>query len=135
VSAGASGVVIRPEPNPGARVEGDRPLTAYFEIYHLEPGPAGRARFEYVYTVRSAEKDTRLWIQRVLAPRRTIPEISVSRDEENIGPLRRQFVSVPVQALPSGRYILEIKVRDLVANTETTRSARFTRAALATATP
>jgi len=125
VSAGAAGLVIRPEPNPGARVEGDHPLTAYFEIYHLSPGQNGPSRFEYVYSVRSAEKDARVWIQRLLAPRRQIPEIAATRAEENAGPLRRQYVSVPVQSLPSGRYRLEIRVRDLVSNTEAARSAEF----------
>jgi len=131
VTAGAAGTVIRPAPNPGAVVEGDRPLTAYFEIYHLAPGPAGASRFEYVYSVRSAEKDARVWIQRVLSPRRQIPEISASRSEENRGPLRRQYVSVPVQPLPEGRYRLEIRVRDLVSNAEEARSAVFVKIAAA----
>ena len=116
---------VRLEPNPGRRVEGAAPLTAYFEIYHLSAGPDGRARFEYVYTVRSAAKDARIWIQRMLAPRARIPEISATRAEENQGPLRRQFVSVPVQSLPPGSYRLEIRVRDLVSETEVASSAEF----------
>ncbi len=134
VSAGAAGPVIRPEPNPGARVAGDRPLTAYFEIYHLGD-PGGRSRFEYVYAVRPAGKDQRFWIQRLFAPRPQFPEISASRAEENAGPLRRQFVSVPVQALPPGRYKLEIRVRDLVANTEAVRSAEFLKTEAGATTP
>ena len=135
VSAGATGVVIRPEPNPGARVAGDRPLTAYFEIYHLGSDTAGRSRFEYVYTVRAATRDKRIWIQRLLAPRPQVQEFSASGSEENFGPLRRQFVSVPVQSLPLGRYKLEIRVRDLVANTEAVRSADFLKTGAGPATP
>jgi hypothetical protein len=34
---------------------------------------------------------------------------------------------VPVQALPPGRYRLEIRVRDLIAGDEVTASAEFSR--------
>jgi GWxTD domain-containing protein len=125
VSSGTTGVVIRPEPNPGARVEGGRPLTAYFEIYHLSPGRNGMSRFQYIYTVRPAEKDTRIWFKRLIAPRPQVPDVSASRAEDNAGPLRRQFVSVPVQSLPAGRYKLEVRVLDLVSNTQAVRVAEF----------
>lgn len=121
----AAGPAVRIEPNPGARVAPDQPLSAYFEIYGLRAGREGVARFEYVYSVKSAEKDRRVWIQRVLQPRPLPPAISATREEENLGPLRRQFVSVPVQSLPPGKYRLEITVRDLVAGGEATRSAEF----------
>jgi hypothetical protein len=120
-----AGPGVRIEPNPGARVPGDGPLTAYFEIYHLRPGEDGQTRFEYVYTVRSADKDPRIWIQRLLAPRPAIPEIEATRTEEQVDTMRRQFVSVPVEDLPSGRYMLEVRVRDLVSGLEVVREARF----------
>jgi hypothetical protein len=80
---------------------------------------------EFEYTVRSAEKDRRLWIQRLIAPRPPIPDVSATRREEQTGPLRRQFVTVPVQTLPAGRFRLEIRVRDLNAGTEAARAAEF----------
>jgi GWxTD domain-containing protein len=120
---------VRPEPNPNARVRGSDPLTAYFEIYHLQTGADGRARFEYVYAVRSAERDRRIWLQRVFQPRAPLPSISATRAEEQVGDLRRQFVRVPVQSLPAGRYRLEIAVRDLLAGSESKRVAEFVRVA------
>jgi GWxTD domain-containing protein len=120
---------VRIAPNPGARVDGVSPLTAYFEIYHLMTGRDGQARFEYVYTVKSAERDPRIWLQRVLNPRKQPNPIEVSREEENIGDMRRQFVTVPVQSLPPGRYQLEIKVRDLMAGQEVARTALFVKVA------
>jgi len=116
---------VRIEPNPAAFVARGDPLTAYFEIYGLAPDGSGLARFEYVYTVRSAERDPRIWIQRLLAPRPSVPTIEASRESENYGALRRQFVTVPVQSLPAGRYEIEIKVRDLVRGTEAVRRAEF----------
>jgi hypothetical protein len=120
-------MAIRPEPNPGARVVGDDPLTAYFEVYGLEPGDEGRARFEYYYTVRSAEQDDRIWIKRLFQPRPGFPPIAASRTEEHVGEVRRQYVTVPVRSLPPGRFELEIRVRDLVGGGLAVRSALFER--------
>jgi GWxTD domain-containing protein len=106
------GQSVRPEPNPAARVRARDPLTAYFEIYHLRPGKDGLSRFEYVYTVESAEIDERPWLQRMLAPRPKPDPITVSRSESQVGDLRRQFVTVPLGALPPGRYRLGVRVRD-----------------------
>src|SRR6185436_3763517 len=99
--------------NPAAVINGTEPLGVYFEMYDLRPDEGGTSRFEYQCTVASAEKDSRLWIQRVLQPRPRIPEISAGRREEQPGNLRRQFVTVPVGELKNGRYRLDIKVRDL----------------------
>ena len=118
--------VVRIEPNPGQRVAGAGPLTAYFEIYHLRTGSDGLARFQYVYEVRSAAPDERHWLAKFFSP--TPPAaVSVSRSEENLGALRRQFISVPVASLPPGRYRLEITVRDLLAEEQVVRKLGFTR--------
>lgn len=117
---------VRIEPNPTATVGADGPLTAYFEVYGLALDAGGRARFETSYTVRSAERDRRLWIQRALSPRSRIAPLQVTREEEQAGDLRRQFVLVPVQGLPAGRYRLEILVRDLLAWREAREAVEFT---------
>ncbi len=120
--------IVRIEPNPTARVPKSGPLTAYFEVYELTPDAGGRSRFHYEYTVRSAEKDPRIWVQRVFAPRALPDPIQVSHEEEQVGSRRRQFVSVPVSALPPGRYQIEILVRDVVSGQEAKSTARFSMA-------
>jgi hypothetical protein len=115
---------VRIEPNPGARVPGAGPLTAYFEIYHLRSGSDGLARFEYIYTVRSTTPDTRHWMTKFFSPAPP-PPLSVSREEQHLGALRRQFISVPVASLAPGRYRLEITVRDLVAETSVVKKLGF----------
>jgi GWxTD domain-containing protein len=120
------GAPVHIEPNPSARVAGAGPLTAYFEIYHLTPGPGSLARFEYVYSVRAGGKDTRFWLQKLLAPAPG-PLISVSHEEQNLGTLRRQFITVPVASLAPGRYRLEVKVRDLATHDEVVKQVEFTK--------
>ena len=113
------------EPNAARQVAAGEPLNAYFEIYHLQPGPDSLAHFSYDYTVRSAEKDRRIWIQRALSPRPQIPPLEARREEANPGSMRRQFITVPVQSLPAGRYRLEIAVRDLIDGDEAKASMEF----------
>ncbi|MBI1798055.1 MAG: GWxTD domain-containing protein [Candidatus Eisenbacteria bacterium] len=122
---------IRLAANPSAVVEGSEALTAYFEIYHLTPDDEGRSHFEYVYTVRTAERDPRIWLQRMVSPRPSIPSITASRGEENPGSLRRQFLSVPVQPLSPGSYWLEVHVKDLTTGAEAERRALFRKRASA----
>ena len=127
IACGAPGTgagPVRIEPNPGARVPGAGPLTAYFEIYHLQPGSDGLARFEYVYTVRSTAPDTRHWMAKFFS-QAPPPPVSVSREQQHLGALRRQFISVPVGSLAPGRYRLEITVRDLVADREVMKRLGF----------
>ena len=116
---------VRIDASASGEVSGSGPLTVYFEIYDLRPDETGTSRFEYEATVRSGEKDSRIWIQRLLSPRPRIPEISASRREEQPGSLRRQFVTIPVGELVDGRYRLDIVVRDLNAGIEATTRVGF----------
>jgi GWxTD domain-containing protein len=119
---------VRLDPNPTARVEKDRSLTAYFEVYRLAPDSSGTRHFEVAYTVRAIGKDSRSWLKRALAFGRRPPVIDARRDEEQDLGTRRQFINVPVQDLPAGNYRLEVRVRDRVADVETTGSAMFVKA-------
>ena len=107
------------------------PLVAYFEVYHLALGTEGQARFEYETAVRSAARDRRMWIQRWLSPRREGESLGVTRQDVVLGTVRRQYLSVPVQDLPEGRYRLDVTVRDVLTGEERRRSAEFTKQAAA----
>jgi len=124
-----SSPAVHIEASPSGEVSGDGPLTVYLEMYDLKPGPGGQSRFEYECTVRSAEKDPRFWIQRLLQPRPRIPQISATRRDEQPGTLRRQFVSIPIGDLADGRYRLDVKVRDLNAESEVITSVDFVKRA------
>ncbi|HUK63638.1 MAG TPA: hypothetical protein VLV15_09895, partial [Dongiaceae bacterium] len=116
---------VRLNPNPGAIVSGHDPLVLYFEAYHLSAAPDGLAHLELAYTVRSAERDPRPLIQRLLSPRRPLPEVATHREEQQAGRIRRQFVDVPVQTLPPGHYRVEVVVTDQTAGTQASREAYF----------
>ena len=125
---------VRIEPNPSARVQQGDPLTAYFEIGHLRPDSDGLARFELEYSVRSLQKDSRIWVQRLLAPKPMPSTIRSSRTEQQLGALRRQFLSVPLNPMPPGRYRLEVLVRDLVSGDSAGVYTNFTHEPAATHT-
>jgi GWxTD domain-containing protein len=135
VSCGTGDVATTPEgtptvrfsARPGRLVRPGEPLTAYFEVYPLKLDDPPRSHMEFEYTVRSAHADPRIWIQRLISPRPALPDISAQRQEQQLGDIRRQFVSVPVQPLPPGDYRLDIRVRDLNGDVEMRRSVEFTK--------
>jgi len=118
---------VQLDANPTGRVPPGQPLVAYFEVYHLARGPDGQGRFEYETSVHSADPDNRMWFQRWLSPRRDGEALGVTRQDQVLGTVRRQFVSVPVRSLAPGHYRLDIVVRDVLTGDEQKRSAYFIR--------
>ena len=51
----------------------------------------------------------------------------VSRDETNLGRMRRQFIRVQTGSLAEGRYQVRVRVRDLVADAEAEQVVEFAR--------
>jgi len=121
-----SGSTVRLEANIEARIAGRQPLVAYFEIYRLAAGADGLARFEYEYTVRRVPKALTGLAKLFVLPEAPVIS-STSREAEQWGALRRQFVRVPAESLAPDRYRLEIRVRDLLAGTEVTGATEFVR--------
>jgi len=116
---------VRLDPNPSAHVEVGQPLVAYFEVYHLARGADGEGRFEYETAVRSATPDRRIWLQRLLSPKRDGENLGFTRQDKVLGTVRRQYVSVPLTGLPPGRYRLEVTVRDVLTGDERRSAAEF----------
>ncbi len=50
-----------------------------------------------------------------------------SREETQVGAMRRQFVCVQTASLPAGRYRVSVRVRDLVTGAEAERAVEFVR--------
>jgi hypothetical protein len=117
-SAGSAGGPVWIEPDLDRRVTGSRAIMVYFEVDRLALDAGGRSRFSYHYALRRVDPDAR-------AGHRADPVIEASRDEENVGAHRRQFVSVPVPSLARGTYDLEIQVRDLGSGEAATRSVQL----------
>jgi GWxTD domain-containing protein len=119
------GTSARLDANIEGRVSGSQPLSAYVEIYRLAPGPDGATHFEYACNVRRIPGATPGSRRRNRDAGATL--VSTSREETYVVGPRRQFLLVPVQGLPPGRYQLEVQVRDQVAGTVATRSVEFVR--------
>jgi len=95
---------VRFAPNVEKRIDADRSISLYYEIEGLGLAHDGLSRFAYTCTVRPLDRRGRL--------RGAVYE--ASREEENVGTHRRQFVAVPVQSLKAGTYEARIVVKDLV---------------------
>ena len=117
---------VRLEANPAGRIARDAPLVAYFEVYRLQPDSAGTARLAYSYAVYP-ERGRRSLLQRVFQPHVADPLLAGGREGEQAGGLRRQYVSVPLGALPAGGYVLEIEVADRLTGERVSRRAHFQR--------
>ena len=117
---------VRLEANVEARIVGRQPLVAYFEIYRLAADAGGLARFEYEYIVRRVPKAVTGVARLFVLPEAPVVS-ATSREAEQVGTLRRQFVTVPVQSLAPDRYRLEIRVRDLLTGAEVKGATEFVR--------
>jgi GWxTD domain-containing protein len=118
---------VRLDPNLERQIVGDEPLLAYFEVYRLRPEANGATRFEYQYSVRSLDRDTRPFLQRLFS-RPAGERISVHSPEEGVGPTRRQYLSVPASSLPPGHYRLEVTVKDHATGASAHREVEFVKA-------
>ena len=127
LDAGAGAGGVRLNPNVGARVGDDEPVHAYFEVYHLRPGDGGATRFEYDYTVLSAEPDRRPWFRRLL-PGGPHTLLSYRSEQQGFGTLRRQYINVPAGTLGYGRFRLVIGVHDLGSGRRASRTVEFEKA-------
>jgi tetratricopeptide (TPR) repeat protein len=107
---------VRIEPNVEHRVRGMRAMTVYYELEHLDVGADGTSRFSYAYSIRPVSAPGK-------APRPNAFE--ASREEENVGPHRRQFVSLPIAPLKPGEYEVTIRVRDERSGATVERSVWF----------
>jgi GWxTD domain-containing protein len=121
---GASQGSVRLNPNVGARVAEDEPVHAYFEVYHLRANAGGSTKFDYEYTVQSAEPDRRPWYRRLL-PGGPPTLLSYHSDQEGVGPLRRQYINVPAGTLGYGRYRLIITVHDQQSGRRAVQAVEF----------
>lgn len=123
---GSEGGAVRLAPNVGARFGEGGALHAYFEVYGLAMDDDGRSRFDLVTQVHALGRDLRPWYERLLGGR-PHARIEVRSEESNPGPLRRQFLQVPLSSLHPGEYRLDVTVHDRLGGASTVRSLVFTR--------
>ena len=124
--AGAGYGPVRLAPNVGSDYTKASRLHAYFEVYGLATDPSGRSRFDLAYEVHALVGDPRPWYRRIgqgPPPAR----LAVTTEESGPGPLRRQFIQVPLESLPAGAYRIEIRVHDRLARTTVARTLEFVR--------
>ena len=109
---------IRLEPDFERHLAGARAVTVYFEVDHLALRPDGTSRFSYTYALRPVD-------EAATGRGRTQPAFEATREEENVGGLRRQFVSAPLASLKPGSYDFEVELRDLTSGATARGATRF----------
>jgi tetratricopeptide (TPR) repeat protein len=107
---------IRLEPDFERRVAGVPTVTVYFEVDQLALRPDGTSRFAYTYALRPVDESS---------TGRAPPAFEATREEENVGGHRRQFVSAPLASLKPGTYDFEVELRDLTSGATTRGATRF----------
>jgi hypothetical protein len=107
------------EPDFAARQD-ERSASVYFEAQHLAVDSTGRSRFSYRYSLRAVDAEER-------RPGHAAA-FEAAREEDNVGPLRRQVVTAPIAALPRGTYDFGVEVHDLISGASARRSVRFVKA-------
>lgn len=115
---------VRLAPNVDSRVTGDPRLYAYFEVYGLATDASGIDHFDLTYEVHALKAEPKPWYARFTGAR-PHARITVRTEESSPGPLRRQFVQLPIEALPAGEYRLDVRVEDRVGGGTVTRSLEF----------
>jgi len=108
---------VRLEPSTDSSVNGPT-LTAYYEVDGLALDDQGTSRFAYTYSIHSVRHDQ---------PQKRSALVEATREDENVGPHRRQFVSVPIREIGPGDYELRIEVRDLKSGATVTNAVAFSR--------
>ena len=109
---------IRLEPDFERHLAGARAVTVYFEVDRLALRPDGTSRFAYTYALRPVDEHG-------TGPRPGPPAFEATREEENVGARRRQFVSAPLRSLQRGVYDFEVELRDLTSGATKRGATRF----------
>jgi Flp pilus assembly protein TadD len=106
---------FRIEPDLDGRVSGSQ-LTFYCEIDGLLSSATRPASFAYRSEIFALDKKGR---------RSARPVYEASREEQNVGSHRRQFVTAPIRELAPGGYEFVLEVTDQANASTVTRTVRF----------
>lgn len=117
---------VRLASNVESRFAGESRLHAYFEVYGLATDATGMARFDLAYEVHGLAGDPMPWYRRITGGRAPA-RIAMRTEESSPGSLRRQFVQMPLEALPPGEYRLDVHVHDALGGGTVSRSLQFVR--------
>jgi hypothetical protein len=120
------GYAMRPLLNQG--LDRRQPLHLYYEIYDVETGADGRARYRVEYRVSPEAPIAPGLLERIFgegagAAAREAGEVAVAFEKERPGPAERigETISLDLGELPPGRYRVALSVRDSSTGKEAAR--------------
>lgn len=106
-------------PNPTRRYRADAPIFVYFEAYHLTFDPDLRTRYRLDYTLTRQQR-------RRLLGGRSEPAWSLEATQSGTDGRVTEYLEIDAGAVPPGRYLLEVRVTDLLTGRTRTRAEELT---------
>jgi GWxTD domain-containing protein len=116
-------------PRVGNTFAGDEPVYVYYEIYHLIPGGENMtAQYEVSYTVRLLPDETGLFgmARKLLGNDRDQSSVTTSLQYEGTETTAYNFLDIRSIGLGIGEHEFTVRVKDLISDMVTERTARFT---------
>lgn len=110
-------------PYPFSKVERNRPIYVYFEIYNLKLDDFGQTSYRIAYTVRRTKGASIL--NRVFGGKSSGEEVSATLERFGSSPDVGEYLQLDLGKLPAGNSILLLEVEDLNAKTSARGSRRF----------
>ncbi|MDQ7052463.1 MAG: tetratricopeptide repeat protein [candidate division KSB1 bacterium] len=112
--------------NPSRSFSRQQPVYAYFEIYHLQPGDDGVARYRIEYTMKLL-KSRKRGLKKVFGflGGGGKSSISLSTDREHPGETAIEWVSFDVSQLQPGKYRMILQIRDLTSGRTVEQSSEL----------
>jgi hypothetical protein len=117
-------------PMPTRTYNENQKVYAYYEIYNLQRDQFGQTRYKTQYLVRSSAMPSVGVFGAVSSGLKTLlksrkPQFSVETEHTGNDPTETEYIEIDLEKAKPGVNALEVRIRDLVANTEVSREVKF----------
>lgn len=102
-------------PNPAAKIINMSPLNLYYEIYNLTLNNEGKSDYEITYRIEKSGGGN--IFSRIFSGKGK--SIAQSTRKQGNSTIQREYIGFDISELPEGKAMLEIRIKDLISNQET----------------
>ncbi len=114
-------------PNPAAGILKTKPLTVYYEIYNLALNKDGKSSYQISYSIKMLETSKSFFssVAGIFGGKKEASTSSVTV-KEGRSATEREYIGFDISELPAGTASLQIKVKDLILDKESTSTINLT---------